>query len=372
MAKKDTLRFGVIGVNGAGFGHVKTAIASPAADLVALCDIDRSIAEARRDEAQVDVPIYTDYREMIEREDLDAVALGTPHYLHAPMAVFAASKGLHVLTEKPLAISVDECDEMIAACDKAGVVLGVGHQRRWHAAHRGMRDVIRGEKLGRPMRFFWSTEGVRHEGYYASGAWRGTWEQEGGGALINQYVHDLDALCYLLGKPVEVQAYAANWGHENEVDDLSLSIVRFDSGWVGTISLSLCSAGGNGGMPNTFEGDAGVMQGTKIAMRSMSASRFIAESPNEKPTLGEWTEVPAPEMELQGRDLYYEDFLKAANGELEYEGSGRECIHAVELVNAILLSQTTGRRVTCPLDRGEVKQMFADLRAKRSELPRMR
>ena len=372
MAKYDKLRFGVIGVGGMGFGHAKTCLSSPAAELVAICDIDRAVAEDRRAEAEADVPIYTDYREMIEKEELDAVALGTPHYLHAPMAIHAAESGLHVLTEKPLAISVAKCDAMIEACDKAGVVLGVGHQRRWSGAMRGMGKVLRDGGLGRPMRFFWSTAGVRNEKYYASGEWRGTWAQEGGGALINQYVHDMDAICYLLGAPVEVSAMAANWGHRNEVDDLSMAIARFESGWVGTISLSLCSAGGNGGAPNIFEGDEAVMRGGQIARRSLAASKFIAESPEDKPELGEWEDIAPVALEKEGRDLYYENFLNTVNGEELFEGSGTECRAAVELVNAIFLSHVTGRRVTAPLDRAEVAGMFDDLAAKRVGIARMR
>ncbi len=372
MAKKDVLRFGVIGVNGMGFGHVKTCIASPAAELVAICDIDEAIAQQRRSEAGVDVPIYRDYQEMIAQERLDAVALGTPHYLHAPMTIYAADHGLHVLTEKPLAISVAQCDAMIEACKRNGVVLGVGHQRRWSSAIRGLRRTINDGSLGRPMRFFYSTASIRHEGYYASGDWRGTWAQEGGGALINQFVHDLDVLCYLMGPPETVMAYSANWGHKNEVDDLDLAIVKFQSGWVGTISFSLVSAGGNGGITNVWEGDEAVIRGNQIAKRNMPAAKFIAESPDMKPELGEWQDIAPVGLPKQGRDLYYENFLNAVNGVEPFEGTGEECRWAVELDNAIFLSAITGKRISVPVDRAESTRMFDDLVAKRAALPRMR
>jgi UDP-N-acetyl-2-amino-2-deoxyglucuronate dehydrogenase len=372
MAKKDKLRFGVIGVGGMGFGHVNTCLKSPVAELVAICDIDLDIAEGRRAEVEADVPIYADYKEMIEKEDLDAVALGTPHYLHAPMTIYAADHGLHVLTEKPMAVSVAECDAMIEACSRNGVKLGVGHQRRWSGWMRGMRRVINDGTLGRPTRFSYSKASVRNEAYYASGEWRGTWAQEGGGALINQFVHDLDVLCYLMGPPAEVMAYSANWGHANEVDDLNLVIVRFVSGWVGTISLSLCSAGGNGGSPNVWEGDTAVLRDNQIAQRNMGCAKFIAESPEHKPDLGEWEDVEPEALEEEGRDFYYRNFLNTVNGEETFEGSGEECRWAIELDNAVFLSQLTGRRVELPLDRDEVTTMFADLAAKRKALPRMR
>lgn len=368
----DFLRFGVVGIKGMGHGHLKTVTSSPVARLGAICDIDLAAAKRCKEEFGIDVPVFEQYEDMLKEAEIDAVAIATPHYLHCPMAVAAAEVGKHVLTEKPMAISVAECDEMIRACKKAGVVLGIGHQRRWSAGVRGMKKVLSDGTLGRPIRFHWSTAGIRTEAYYASGDWRGRWDQEGGGCLINQFVHDLDQICYLIGHPIEVAAWAANWGHRHEVDDLALAIVRFASGWIGTISLSLVSAGGQGAVPNVFEGDLALVNGSKLARRSMPATQFIADSPQQKPTLGEFSDIPPAPLEKQGRDLYYENFLGAVNGKESFEGPGEECIWAVELVNGIFLSTLTGKRVSLPLDRGEVKGMFRDLVAKRQTLPRVR
>ena len=368
----EFLRFGVVGVNGMGFGHLKTASSSPAAKLTAICDIDLDVAKARRDELGLDVPIYEKFEDMLAEADIDAVALATPHYLHCPHAVAAAEAGKHVLTEKPLAISVAEGDRMIEAAKKNGVVLGVGHQRRWSGAMRGMRKVLNDGTLGSPYRFQYANASVRTEAYYASGPWRGRWDQEGGGNLINQHVHDLDAICYLLGKPVEVSAWTANWSHKHEVEDVAMAIVTFDSGWTGTINMSLSSAGGWGASANIFEGEKGVINGNKIAMRTHESRAFIADSPQVKPTLSEFTPVAPEPMDLEGRDRYYQDFLKAVNGELTFEGTGEECLPSIELVNAIFLSSMTGRRVTCPLDRDEVTAMFTDLASGKRTMKRIR
>ena len=368
----EFLRYGVVGVNGMGFGHLKTTTTSPAARLAAICDIDTEIAKKRSAELGIDVPIYEKIEDMLAEAELDAVTLATPHYLHCPHAILAAEAGKHVLTEKPLAISVEEGDRMIAAAKKNGVVLGVGHQRRWSGGTRGLRKVIKEGVLGSPLRFTYAVSSIRNEVYYASGTWRGRWDQEGGGNLINQHVHDLDAICYLLGKPVEVCGWAANWGHKHEVEDVALALVTFDSGWTGTISMSLDSAGGWGPWTNIFEGEKGVLAGNKVAMRNVPARQFIAESPQLKPELSEFEQVEPEPMDLEGRDRYYQDFLAAVKGELTFEGTGEECIQAIELVNAILLSNITGRRVTCPLDRGEVKQMFEDLAKGKKSLKRIR
>jgi len=368
----EFLRYGVIGIKGMGHGHLKTVTTSPAARLGAICDIDLDAARQRREEFNADVPIFESYEEMIAKAEIDAVTIATPHYLHCPMAIAAAEAEKHVLTEKPLAISVAECDAMVAACKRNKVVLGVGHQRRWSGAIRGIRQVLRDGTLGRPIRFSYATAGVRTEAYYASGDWRGRWDQEGGGGLINQYVHDLDVICYLLGRPVEVSAWSANWGHAHEVDDLALAIAKFESGWVGTISLSLVSAGGWGAIPNVFEGDLAVINGNKIARRSLPTAKFIADSPGEKVQLGEFEDIPPVPLEAQGRELYYVNFLHAVNGTEKFEGTGEECTWAIELVNGIFLSTLTGRRASLPLDRGEVTQMFRDLAAKKRKLPRMR
>ncbi len=368
----DSLRFGVVGIKGMGHGQLKTVTTSPVARLGAICDIDLDAAKQRRSEFGVDVPVFERYEDMLQQAEIDAVALATPHYLHCPMAVAAAESGKHVLTEKPMAINVAECDEMIAACRRNNVVLGVGHQRRWSAGVRGMRKVLREGTLGRPIRFLWSTAGVRTEAYYASGDWRGRWDQEGGGCLINQYVHELDQICYLIGKPIELSAWSANWGHRHEVDDFAFAIARFEGGWVGTISFSLVSGGGWGVVPNVFEGDLAVINGNKIARRSLATAQFVAESPDTKPVLGEFLDIPPVPLEKQGRDLYYENFLNAVNGKEKFEGTGEDCIWAVELVNAIFLSTLTGRRVTIPLDRNEVEEMFRSLVGKRWTLPRVR
>jgi len=368
----DKLRFGVVGVRGMGFGHLKTITASEVAELVAICDVDVDIAKERRAEVESDATIYQDFETMLKEAEIDAVTLATPHYLHSIHAIAAAEAGKHVLTEKPLAVSVGEADAMIDAAKRNNVVLGVGHQRRWSGAIRGLRRTIRDGSLGAPLRFSYSKAGVRHEGYYASGEWRGTWAQEGGGMLINQFVHDLDALCYLLGNPVEVVAMSRNWGHKHEVDDVVMAVVAFDSGWTGTLNLSLCSAGGWGSAPDIFEGDEAVINGGKIARRSMPARTFIAESPGTKPELGEFEDIAPEEMDKEGRDKYYEDFLKAVNGEIEFEGSGEACRWAVELDNAIFLSTLTGKKVSIPLDRDEVAGMFKKLSAGAKTFPRVR
>jgi UDP-N-acetyl-2-amino-2-deoxyglucuronate dehydrogenase len=368
----ESLRFGVTGIKGMGHGHVKTMTGDcPAATIGAICDIDIDAARARRDEYGLDVPVFAKFEDMLAEAQIDAVTLATPHYLHCPQAVAAAEAGKHVLTEKPLAIRVTECDKMIDACSKAGVILGVGHQRRWSGAHRALRNLIQGGELGRPMRFIYTTAGGRNEAYYASGDWRGRWDQEGGGALINQFVHDIDALCYLLGRPVELSAQSANWGHKHEVDDLSMAVIRFDTGWIGTLSISLVSAGGLT-LPNIYESDLGVISGMQVAKRSMSATEWIASSPDTKAELSEFADIEPVELEFQGRDLYYREFLDAVNGKSSFEGSGEECRWAVEIVNAIFLSALTGRRVEMPLDRDEVSDMYGGLIEGKPELTRTR
>ena len=369
----EFLRFGVVGVNGMGGGHLRTLAQNlPYAKLTAICDTNLDIANKRKEELGLDVPVFQDFEDMLANADIDAVTLATPHYLHAPHAILAANAGKHILTEKPLAISVSEGDAMIAAAKKNGVLLGVGHQRRWSGAMRGMRDLIKSGKLGAPMRSAYNTANQRNEHYYASGTWRGRWDQEGGGQLINQQVHDMDALCYMLGKPVEVMAWAENWAHKHEVDDVSMAIVKFDSGWTGTINISLSSVGGWGPSLIAYEGDLGVISNGKVAMRSEGCRDFIATSTTEKPSLSEFEDIPPVEMDIEGRDRYYRDMLESVNTGAPFEGSGEECIHAVELVNAIFLSALTGRRVQCPLDRGEVDDMFAELREKETVLARVR
>lgn len=174
--------------------------------------------------------------------DADVAIVCTPHPQHAPAAIDAMNAGLHVLVEKPLASTVADCDAMIAAAGRNRVQLGVVSQRRWFEPVRRMKDAIDAGKLGRPILGAVTMYSWRDEAYYRSDPWRGRWDTEGGGVLINQSPHHIDLLLWLMDSPVEeVTGRWANFTHPYvEVEDTAVAILRFRSGALATISVSLC------------------------------------------------------------------------------------------------------------------------------------
>jgi UDP-N-acetyl-2-amino-2-deoxyglucuronate dehydrogenase len=170
---------------------------------------------------------------------VDVAVISSPHLIHRGQALEAFAAGMHVLVEKPMAISTADCDAMIAAAKAAGKKLGVISQRRWFPAVRRVREAIDAGKIGAPILADVVIFGWRDEVYYSSDPWRGSWAGEGGGVLVNQAVHQLDLLLWLMGPVAEVHAYWDNLNHPYiEVEDTAVAILRFKSGALGSILVS--------------------------------------------------------------------------------------------------------------------------------------
>ena len=183
--------------------------------------------------------VAADLDELLADPAVDAVTICTPHPLHAAQAIAAAEAGRHVVVEKPMALNAAEADAMIAAAERAGVVLSVISQRRWYPAARRVKAAIDEGRIGRPALGIVEVLGWRGPEYYAMDPWRGTLAGEGGGVLVNQAVHQLDLACWFLGEAVEVDGWTANVNHpEIEVEDTAVAVVRFASGAFGSIVAS--------------------------------------------------------------------------------------------------------------------------------------
>jgi predicted dehydrogenase len=177
--------------------------------------------------------------DLLKRPDVDVVCLATPSGQHAAQAIAAAEAGKHVLVEKPLALSVADADAMIASCDKAGVHLGVLLQRRVEPLFRRVYDAIRAGDLGQITLASVCMPYHRPQAYYDSAAWRGTWEQDGGGVLMNQGIHFVDLLLWLMGAdPVRITARAATLQRQIEVEDTVVATLEFSNGALATLSAT--------------------------------------------------------------------------------------------------------------------------------------
>ena len=181
---------------------------------------------------------YLDFESFLAHRPMDLVAIGSPSGLHAAQGIAAAQRGLHVLTEKPIDITTRRADELIAATDRAGVKLGVMFQDRVKPAIRELREWIGTGVVGRPLLADARVKWYRPPEYYSGSRWRGTIALDGGGALINQAVHTVDLLLWLLGDVVRVQSRTATALHAIEAEDTAIAILEFASGALGVIQAT--------------------------------------------------------------------------------------------------------------------------------------
>ncbi|MEU8813179.1 Gfo/Idh/MocA family oxidoreductase [Actinoplanes sp. NPDC048796] len=221
------------GVIGRHHGMVISQLSS-AVELVAVADVVRERA-ATLASVHGGRP-YDSLSVALAAEEIDVVVVCTPTGLHGPLAIEALSAGKHVIIEKPAEITVARTDEIIRARDKSDKLVTVISQHRFDPSTVRVLEAISGGQFGRITSGIAAIDWWRGQSYYDSGDWRGTWDLDGGGALMNQGVHTVDLLVAALGKPVEVFAYAATLAHERiEVEDVAAGVVRFESGALGVL-----------------------------------------------------------------------------------------------------------------------------------------
>lgn len=223
-------KVGLIGCGSISTVHLEALRSSKLADLTAVCDIREDRAKAASE--RYGCNYYTDYKEMLNKESLDAVHLCTPHYLHPVMTVYAASQGVNVLTEKPMSVSVQQADEMINACKQNNVTLGVIFQNRYNAGSVLIKKTLESGELGKILSGRLRVNWYRPDEYYTSSDWKGTWDKEGGGVLINQAIHTMDLMRWFIDSPIEyVDANISNRFHPMiEVEDCAEGIIKYENG----------------------------------------------------------------------------------------------------------------------------------------------
>jgi UDP-N-acetyl-2-amino-2-deoxyglucuronate dehydrogenase len=359
----EPLKVAVIGLKGIGRTHLSAIASVPEVRLTAVCDVLEDVAAAAA--AEHGVPHYADLDRLLADADVEAVSLGTPHHLHAPQAVRALEAGKHVLTEKPMARTARECDAMIEAARKACRKLGVHHQYRTTPPHMHARKLVDAGEIGPVLRVLWSSNGVRTQAYYDSDAWRGRWETEGGGVLINQTVHDLDLLCWLCGTPAEVSGMVGRLSHRTEVEDIACAAIRFANGGLCSFQVSITDS--PGGQLKEIAGDRATLQiGKTLTLKrpATSVRDFVSTCPEmwgKNPAEAE--EIEPEPREVTGHAYIFQDFAHAVREDREPFVSGEQGRWAVELVNGILMSHVLGRRVLLPVDRDEYDRVLEGLAA---------
>ena len=255
---ESTIRFGIIGCGVIGPTHARSISEIEGARLVAVADVVEEKAQALAEMYEVEA--YTDYHQMLERKDIDVVSIATPSGMHADMGIAAARAGKHVIVEKPMDVRLDKADALIAACRDQGVKLCVISQHRFDRGIVDLRKAIQEGRLGTLAFGGGYTQWYRAQEYYDSGDWRGTWALDGGGALMNQSIHYVDLLQYIMGPVEEIHAFTARRAHVRiEVEDVSAASLKFKSGAIGVIEGMTAAFPGFDARLEIFGSDGGVI-----------------------------------------------------------------------------------------------------------------
>jgi len=290
---------------------------------------------------------YTDHEEMLEKAPIDAVMISTPHYLHYPMALDAIKAGKHTLVDKPMAINLKEVDEMINEAKKRNVKLGVTLQSRFDPTFRKIKGAVEEGKFGRLILGEATVKWFRPQEYYDNSSWRGKWATEGGGALINQAIHTIDLLLWIVGPPKYLWAQIDTVAHKIEVEDLAVAAIRFENDALGIIQGSTATYPG---LPTRLEihGTKGtaIMEGEVLKRWSiLGEEEVIVEKAKEG--LKSWTRpelVPAT-----NHAALIKDFAEAVLNDREPFVNGVEGRRSLELIMAIYESSRNRSVIDFPL-----------------------
>lgn len=231
------IRTAIIGCGKVSKWHVAALKKTQNAECVAA--YSRSIDKARAFAADHGLQAFDNITNMIKEANVQVVVICTPHPYHLDAVLEAAAAGAHCMVEKPLASSLQDCDAMIDACKKAGVQLGMISQRRFLQPVQRVKQAIDEGKIGTPILGTVNVLGWRDKAYYDSDPWRGSWDTEGGGVMVNQASHQLDLLLWMMGDIDEVYGVWRNFNHPYvEVEDTAVAIIKFKNGGVGNIIVS--------------------------------------------------------------------------------------------------------------------------------------
>ena len=274
--------------------HAKAVQQLTRARLAGVWSRTQSTAEAFA--RQYQTTHYTSVAELIVSEHIDLAIVCTPHPYHSEPAMEAMQNGAHVLVEKPLAVTLNDSDAMIDAAQSNNVRLGVISQRRWYAPSMRVKQAITEGKVGQPALGTVIMLGWRDKAYYDSDAWRGTWDMEGGGVLVNQSPHQLDLLLWYMGEAEEVYGVWKNLNHPYiEVEDTAAAIVKFKSGAIGNILVSNSQKPGIYGKVHIHGSN-----GASVGVQTDGGAMFIAGQSGilEPPVNDLWT-IPGEEHLLE-------------------------------------------------------------------------
>lgn len=350
--KAKEVRIGIIGTGGIGNLHSDNLLkgAVERCRLTAVCDLSPTQL-TRFDDS---IAKFSNTQAFLAESGVDAVLICTPHFAHTTVGIQALEAGLHVLVEKPISVHKADCERLLAAHKSRKQVFAAMFNQRTCPHFRKVKELMQTRVLGKLMRVNWIiTNWFRTEAYYSCGAWRATWEGEGGGVLLNQSPHQLDMFQWLFGMPTRVRGFCelGKW-HNIEVEDDVTAYMQFKNGATAVFITSTGEAPGTNRLEITGEHGKIVVEHEKIAFtrNEMSAIEFSKTSDQAFASPGVWN-IDIPVSGTAGQHAAItQNFVNAILDGEPLMAPAREGINSVELANAILLSSLTEKTVELPMD----------------------
>lgn len=343
--KNGKVGYSVVGL-GVGNNHAKAAFNSKNADLIAVCDL---IPE-KLNKAEQDYPgvlTYTSFDDMLKNPDIDCVSICVPSGMHAMLAVQALNSGKNTLVEKPVDITVENALKIEKARIETGLKVGVVHQNRYNPDMPLMHNAVVSGRIGKVLFGDFAVKWYRTQEYYDNGGWRGTWKMDGGGSLMNQAVHTVDLMQWLMNSEVEsVTSQTAIYNHKIETEDFTSSIIKFKSGAIADFISTTCAYPGISTDIRVY-GTNGSMEADQDKLKLWKfADAYEGE---EDEMLAKYTGNAAaaaldPTLCL-GHDFVVEDMISAVKDNRDPAILPMEAIKSVRIINAVYQSAETGKTI---------------------------
>ncbi|MEC8841683.1 MAG: Gfo/Idh/MocA family oxidoreductase [Candidatus Poribacteria bacterium] len=347
-----TYGFGIIGCGMISDFHSAAIADIKNGKLVAVSS--RKAENSQRLVDRYSIQAYSDYNEMLNRDDIDIVCVCTPSGAHMEPAVAAAEAGKHVIIEKPLEITLERCDAIIESCEKANVRLCAIFNSRFSDASQLVKDTVSSGRLGQLTLGDAYVKWYRSQDYYDSGDWRGTMELDGGGALMNQSIHAIDFLQYVMGPVESIQAFTDTLAHKRiDVEDVAVAALRFKNGALGVVEGTTAVYPGS---LKKFE-----FSGTKgtivLEEEDIITWEFEEEAPEDAEIKQQFTEKKsggggASDPRAINHDNHRRqmiNLIQSIENNIPHLVDGREGRKAVEIILAIYQSSKAGKTVHLPL-----------------------
>jgi UDP-N-acetyl-2-amino-2-deoxyglucuronate dehydrogenase len=334
---------GIVGAGNISDTHARAVRSLPGVEIAAIAG--RNLARAQELVRQFGGRAYGDFQDFLAHRPMDLVIIGSPSGLHAEQGIAAARRGLHVLVEKPIDINIERADALISCCEKAGVKLGVIFQDRTKPDIRMLKNLIISGAMGKPNLVTARVKWYRPPEYYSTSHWRGTWALDGGGALMNQGIHTVDLLLWLMGDVTRVYACAVTALHEIEAEDTVVATLEFASGAVGTLEATTAAFPGYDRRVE-ITGSEGTVILDRDKVISVDLIKPVSDFLSSEQKDNNASASSPVVSDIRGHGAVIEDFVKAIGTGANPLCNGFEGRRSVAVVRAIYDSSQTGQPVT--------------------------